>query len=185
MATVRKNSAVLTVPIARRGSDHGGGDGGAPTPAADRVEEAADDAQRRHDPRRAYLLRLHVMGRAPEDVEAHQGQVADDEGLDDVAFEAGEQIGPGGPADHAGEGQGDEQPPLDVPVEHVAAGGSGGGEDLRAVDAGRGRRGRHSERQKDRAGEDAVGHAQGPVDRLRQETHEHEQEKGVHPASPG
>jgi hypothetical protein len=56
----------------------------------------------------------------------------------------------------------------------------GGGEDLGGVDAGRGGRGRHAERQQHGGGDDAVRHAQGAVDDLGQKADEQEEKEIVH-----
>ena len=135
MVTVRKNSAVLTVPIVLRGllpwtsrlevtiAPQ------PPPPAASRKPPTRPE--RRDDPRPPLGMAVHDA--AIEKIEAERGQI----GRARTAWPVrrrlcGQDISAEHAADHAGDDDPDEQPPVDVAVRDVADRRHRGGEGLGA-----------------------------------------------------
>ncbi len=148
MVTVRKNSAVLTVPIVFRGlralDEQVGGDDRAPAAAAGGVEEAAGEAERSDDLGLALGVAVHHA--AIEEIEAERGEIGEDDRLGGRRRSMLRQhIGAEHAADHAGDDDPEEQPPVDVLVGDMADARDGGGEGLGRMDPGRGRRRRHAD----------------------------------------
>ena len=77
------------------------------------------------------------MHAAIEQVEAERGQIGQHERLGVVGIDRGQDIGAKNSADHAGDDQACEQPPVDIAVRDMADPGHRGGEGLGGMDAGR------------------------------------------------
>ena len=114
------------------------------------------------------------MEAAPDEVDADGCQIDLDEWLDDRPVDVGEEIGARNAADDAGYDEPREQSPIDILVQDVADRRDAGGEGFGGMDAGRSAAGRDTERQQQRAGDHAIGHAERPIDHLRAEADQDE-----------
>ena len=99
-----------------------------------------------------------------------QEEVGADIGLEHFAGKSGERIGADRAADHSRNGETEQQFLVDIAEAPMSDARGAGGEGLGRVHAGARGGGRHAEAEQHRARGDAIGHADGAVDHLRDET---------------
>jgi hypothetical protein len=82
---------------------------------------------------------MAVHDSAIEEVEAERAQISEHDRLGGRRIDLGEDVGAEHSADNAGNGEPEEQPPVDILMRDMADPGDGGGEGFRGMDPGRGR----------------------------------------------
>src|SRR5690606_34747466 len=141
----------------------GGGAHGAPTAAAGRVDEPAEQAERDEEAPAdgpAEAAGGHAPGgEADQEVEAEGEEDRGHDRFGDLGGQPAQEGRPGEGAHRAGQGDASHHLPVDVAQPPVRHAGGEGGADLGEVDRGRGGRGVGADEQQEGGGGDAVGHA--------------------------
>ena len=122
---------------------------------------------------------------APDDDQAHKQQIAEDIGADRGAIGIDQYQRAENAAGDTSGAEDHQDAPVNVAMQDMRGAGSGGGEQLRGMDAGRGVGGRHAGRQQHHRGDDAVAHAERAVDQLGEESDQGENQKIHHRIPPG
>src|SRR5207247_6808403 len=99
-----------------------------PATTADRIEETANAAERSDKTARHDVALLSFAQAAPEDEEAHDQQIAEDIGSDQLARHLGEKQRAGNAAELTGNREKPEQPAVDIAMEKMRHAGGGCGE---------------------------------------------------------
>ena len=149
-------------------ADQGRGDEWPPAAAADGVEKAADQPERRRKDRPGVFYRQSTRG-AHQDEHAHDKQIGGDEGADGLPFDVGQDIGAEHAAGDAGYREPKEQGAVHVAVREVRGAGHRGGRHLSGVHDGARMSRRHPESEHEARRDEPEGHAERAVDELRDE----------------
>ena len=151
--------------------EESGGDDGSPTAPADGIEESSREGEGNGFSGFGGDGDRFVVG-AVEDVGTHEDEIGADPGLKLFAREVGEDVGPRDAADDARKAEFQKEGFIDVLMEEMANATNARGKDFGDFDRVADHGGGGAEGEKEGGAGDSVGHAEGAIDDLADESDE-------------